>query len=260
MIENIYLMGLAICIKVSIVIGIIFFILITLLSFFRDDNLQDKILGVAFFVFPLSFGVSISSFLLIYPVFNLTLQSFLTLEFYITETSEGTLGLRITSVLLGFNFLKSIYNFFANKLSKQSKEFIANYPDIGDISPLIDNTGMSIIILSQNLIYGSVTLLLWIFTFLPKSFLEIRLVTWALFFIIDDWDLISDNLVALKGRILRLHKLRIIFFNCLLLIFTAFTCFRELDTLIFSASITLILLILIILNATFFFKIRTKPE
>lgn len=267
MTENSYLLGIDTSAKLSIAIGIILFILLTIMYFSSEldsspdnDSLFKKLISIFFFIFLLlilSIGVSIAFFLIIYPFINLILQKFLTLNFYTREVSQGTLGLRITSILLGFNFLKSSYNFWADTLAQNHEDLTAEYVDLQNINPFMTDTEINFIILSQNLIYGAVTLLLWIFIFLSKSsksLLELRVVIWGLFFIIDDWSIISDNLIALKGRVLKWHRLRIIFFNALLVAFLVSACFRQLNHTPSSIVITLILSLLIIFNGIFFFK------
>ena len=253
MIDNSYSNGFDISIQISIGIGIIFFIIIFIKNFIPDCKYNAESLGGFLILLIFSVGVSIASFLLIYPLCNLLFQNFLSLEIYKKEISQGTLALRFTSILLGFNFLKSLYNFFAYKLLQNQKELIADYPDLQKIEPRINEAYIDFILVSQNLIYGTVTLLLWVFVFLSKSLLELRVVTWGLFFIIDDWAIISDNLIALKGRILKWHKFRIIFFNNLLSIFITSACFRQLDNLLFSIIISVALFFLVLLNAILYF-------
>lgn len=255
--NNYYLIGLATCTKISLGIWIILCIFILIKNFTDNDNSEnylDKIYLTIFFFFVLGLGVFISSFLVIYPLYNLFLQDFLDLGFYQKEISQGALQLRFTSLLLGFNFLKSMYNFVADRLLANQKKLIADYPDLQKIEPRMNEYNINVIILTQNLIYGAVTLLLWIFIFLSKSLLELRLVTWGLFFIIDDWAIISDNFIALKGRILKSHKLRIIFFNALLFSLIVTACFRELNNILLSIFITLTFCGLVLLNTTSLFS------
>lgn len=264
MIENSYLIGLTICAKISLGIGIILLILMAILAVREDlQGPQDGIYLNIFVLFCFGVGVSISSFLVIYPLLNLILQKFWSLELYRNEISQGTLALRITSLLLGFNFLKSLYNFWEdilrNNQNNQKKPMI-NFLGLQEISSVMDEDDINVVLVSQNLIYGAVTLLLWIFIFLSKSFLELRVVTWGLFFIVDDWAIISENLVALKGRVLKSHKLRIVFFNALLSIFIISACFRELNNLLFSIFISVMLFALLIVNAKFLIINNNKKE
>ena len=256
MLENSYLIGLDISIKISVGIGIIFLIAIFIYYILYEENN----IGTFFGVLLISLGVCISSFLLIYPLYNLILQDFLNLEFYHNEISQGTLALRITSLLLGFNFLKSLYNFIENKIKETQEKLTASYPELVEIVSFIKDDFINFIIVTQNLIYAAIVLLLWIFIFLSKSLFELRIVSWGLFFIIDDWAIISDNLIALKGRILKWHRLRILFFNGLLSTLIISACFRQLDNLLFSIIITVILFILVLFNGIFFFPTDKKSK
>lgn len=261
MIETNYLLGLELSKNISFISGGVFFVLMSYIIWFSEvtegSNWIAKLLGY-FLFFIISVGISIISFLVIYPLLNLVLHKSFNLVFYTKEISQGTLSLRFTSVLLGFNFLRISYNLIAEKFSNNYKELIADYPDLQNISSYNSEGNISAIILSQNLIYGATVLLLWIFVFLSKSFFEIRLIIWGLFFIVDDWAIISDNLIALKGRILRWHRIRILFFNGLLFCSVVSACFRRLDNLLYSIIVTTFLLIVVLAN-TFFFLIN-DPE
>lgn len=261
MLENSYLIGLATSIKISIGIGIIFFIVFIVFYskiFIPDWKNIINDFDALFLLFIYSLGVSTSCFLLIYPLYNLISQIIFNLEFYQKEISQGTLALRITSLLLGFNFLKSLYIYITSKLKENQDKLVADYPDLQKIEPLINVQAISFLLLTQNLIYGAVILLLWIFIFLSKTLFELRVVSWGLFFIIDDWAIISDNLIALKGRILKWHRLRIVFFNGLLSILMISACFRQLNNLLFSLLITVILFVLVYLNTFYFFSTNNK--
>lgn len=260
MLENTYLIGLEISTKISIGIGIIFFFVFFIKLFipFWKNFINDFDAILLLFIYSL--GVSISSFLVIYPLYNLILQSFWDLDFYQKQISLGTLALRITSLLLGFNFLKSLYIFITSKLKKTQDKLVADYADLQNIEPLINLEAINFILLTQNLIYGAIILLLWIFIFLSKSLFELRIVSWGLFFIIDDWAIISDNLIALKGRILKWHRLRILFFNGLLSTLIISACFRQLNNLLFSIIITAILFVLVLLNSSYHFQMIRKSK
>lgn len=258
MMEIDYLLGLELSKNIAITIGVISFILMTLLYLFNTNNtfenfsiFLDKILRVIFLFTSISIGLSIASFLIIYPTLNLGFQKFFTLAFYTKEISQGTLSLRVTSILLAFNFLKSAYNLINEKNFENHRKLTADYPDLQRMQPLMKYTSIDLLILSQNLIYGTITLLLWVFIFLSKSLLELHLVIWALFFIIDDWAIISDNLIALKGRILRWHKIRILLFNGLLYYFILSACSQQFSNL-YLFLIHAFLTLLVIINATLF--------
>ncbi len=141
MLDNSYLIGLAISTKISLWIGIIFFIVMFFIYSISDrvnSEIDGNYFGLLVYLFIVTLGVSISSFLLIYPLCNLILQKYLNLELYQKEISQGTLALRITSLLLGFNFLKSLYNYLADKLLENQNKLIADYPDLKTIEPQMD--------------------------------------------------------------------------------------------------------------------------
>ncbi|MDZ8185593.1 MAG: hypothetical protein RMX96_12150 [Nostoc sp. ChiSLP02] len=190
---------------------------------------------------------------MVYLVCNLLLQKFFTLEFYTKEISQGTLGLRLTSILLSFNFFRSLYNLTEDKFLDIHKKLTDNYPDLQNIKSLMDDTSITLLILCQNAIYVFIILLLWIFVFLSKSLLELKVTSWGLFFIVDDWAIISENLIALKGRVLKWHRLRILFFNGFLFIFIVVACFRKLENTLLSFLVSLFLGLLMLFTTTGFF-------
>ncbi|BDI14598.1 hypothetical protein ANSO36C_04000 [Nostoc cf. commune SO-36] len=262
-----YLLGLDDCKNISIAIPLfcncVFLVVLFIMFFFDNDdsyNFGDKIEVFVFsllFSMGISFSVSISLFLLSYPLWNLYLQEggLFNLQVYSKEITQGTLGLRITSLLLSFSYLQSLYNAVADRIPKITTELVSDYPDLKDIKPFSSNSTIKIIIITQNIFYGAITLLLWIFIFSSKSLIELRIVSWGLFFIVDDWAIIHDNLIALKGRILRWHRFRILFFNGLMTFSILSACFRKLEHGLFTGLISLLLITLISMNALAFFNL-----
>ena len=178
--QNTYLIGLEISTKISVAIGLALSILFLLgiLSYKEGDSHRYDLLTNTFaFVFLfiiITIGVSITSFLVLYPLLNLLLQNFIDLDFYKKEISQGTLGLRVTSLILGLNYFKGLYNWFSDRLLENHKELVADYPSLQNIEPRMDDNNINITIVSQNIIYGAVTLLLWVFIFLSTSLLELK--------------------------------------------------------------------------------------
>ena len=78
-----------------------------------------------------------------------------------------------------------------------------------------DGFSISFFILCQILIYQTAVFSLWLFNIFLMPFLETKVVTWALFFVIDDWAIIADYFQVLKGRIMASHLFRLVLFNTL---------------------------------------------
>ena len=68
---------------------------------------------------------------------------------------------------------------------------------------------------------------LWFLTLHQAETVQIALMSWAFFFIIDDWAIIRDYSYALKGRVFGAHKLRIHVFNVLLIAVLVVTVLQE---------------------------------
>lgn len=186
--------------------------------------------------FCLLSGFLTSEFLLIYPIVNLFHQDFLNLEFYKQELGTGVLALRVSSIILGFQSITtwSIYR----------KKIKSRYSDIDNLKPLkfgkrkytlygrfISRTITFFAL--QFFIYSSIALIIWFNNWFSLIYFERQLISWALLFIVDDWAIISDYFLHLKGRVLLMHDARILFFN------------------IFLFSSILSLLIKILLNSNF---------
>lgn len=251
--ENFYLRGIEICFIVSALIAVI-------CSVYMDSQKPEnnnysfysniKKFGIDKAV---DVGIGVSIFLMIYPIINLLLNS-QHIDFYKDDLEEGIIGLRIASIVLGFNFLKSFYNCLNNNFSDNHKKLTIEYPDLQNLKSSIDDNYINMIILTQNLIYSTIAFSAWTFIFLSiPTMLQSKLIRWGLFFIIDDWAIISDNLIFLKGRVLKLHKLRIILFNFLLFFLTISAIFQVFKISIYSIYFSISFGVLIVVNMIMFY-------
>lgn len=201
-------------------------------------------MAILFVMFlAVTFGIAVLLF--IHPIINLFKQPFLDFEFYRQELSTGILVLRINSILFGYKALTVI-----TQIEKDENEFLANfstYSDLKEIKNVISSNFIGLIVLTQSVIYTSITLELWYLILFFQTSLETRLVSWGLFFIADDWNIIADNFVALKGRIFESHKWRIIIFNIFLIFTIIIACFKNLPIFV-TAMIFLYLGILLLVN------------
>ncbi|BAZ51374.1 hypothetical protein NIES4103_40230 [Nostoc sp. NIES-4103] len=199
-----------------------------------DNNFIVSLLTFLF-VMVLTIASSFTVLLFIHPIINLFKQSFLDFQFYRQELITGILVLRINSILFGYKALILI-----TKFDKDTDDFLANfstYSDLEQISDVINIDTIRGILLTQSVIYTSITFFLWYLILFFQASLETRLVSWGLFFIADDWNIIADNFVALKGRIFELHKWRIIIFNIFLVFTILIACFKNLPIVVTGISV-----------------------
>ncbi|MDF2388737.1 hypothetical protein JMG10_45405 [Nostoc ellipsosporum NOK] len=247
--ENQYLLDLInISISASVTSAIFLFFKIKKYYNDRDYNWNIDFYGILvriLFILILTLASSVTVFLLIHPIINLSKQPFLDFQFYRQELSTGILVLRINSILFGYKALILI-----TQIEKDENEFLANfstYSDLKEIQNVISSNLIGLIVLTQSVIYTSITLYLWYLILFFQTSLETRLVSWGLFFIADDWNIIADNLVALKGRIFESHQWRIIIFNIFLVFTILIACFKNLP-IIFTGISVLYLGFLLLIN------------
>lgn len=155
-------------------------------------------------------------FLLLFPLVNLISQYevVLRLDFLEAEINSGVLALRISSIMIFINIVL---------LAGKKYEFI-----------LAERISA---IYFQYVFYGLTLVMLWILTIMSKVSLSTVLLSWAIFFIIDDWAIITSYSNELKTHPIKAHANRILFFNTgilLLLVYTIFIHFGFIISLILT--------------------------
>ncbi|MBW4616162.1 MAG: hypothetical protein KME21_23385 [Desmonostoc vinosum HA7617-LM4] len=252
-----YLAGINVCFFSSLLLTLIVFATILFQRFYLDrynPPVVDFFTKDLLLIFIYFLGCVISFLLVLYPFINLFNQSQPFFTLYQGEITRGTLALRITSVLLGFKFLKGFYNFYQDKYLEVQNQLIAEYHDLNKLSYKMNENTINFLISTQNIIYGAVTFIIWIFVIFYKDRTSLAsLMSWGLFFIIDDWGIVCDNLIALKGRTLKFHKYRILGFNIFLYILSLIVCFGNMSLAI-AILISLILGYVVIKNTVIWLR------
>ncbi len=129
------------------------------------------------------------------------------------ELKSGVLALRITSIAVGLNATRSLFE--ALRLdplptTKESTKRLFRYKEAeqvdADSLPVYRNRfAQTAINLVQTGFYELNILLLWTIKFADEATVASALLAWALFYIIDDWRIIFRLSLALKGRFMREH-------------------------------------------------------
>lgn len=163
---------------------------------------------------------------IIYVPLNFFEQAIFSLEFYRQEISTGVVSLRIVTLLLGYNAIANFLGLIrSNKvLSKHRRKKGLNIDDshnsIINVSKkdkeLWRQFDSSMIIFSQFLYYLVCIFYLWLFIYKDVSNINTTFAHWCLFFICDDWVIISDYMLKSKSSMLGKHFIRIVIFNVLL--------------------------------------------
>jgi hypothetical protein len=200
-------------------------------------SLLVRLFGL-FFCLAITAGVAVSALIFLFPIVNFLLQPWWSTEFYSHEISNGALGLRVTSVLLARKAFMSLmtetplsYQSFINGFSKQkanktswlsnkflNPQFLAkkNHVDLSgtcELKPVKNSSTITTIQAFQNVFYVCILFSLWFFLITNTSSIWSRSASWLLFFIADDWAIISDYYSILKGRIFKPHLTRLLVTN-----------------------------------------------
>jgi hypothetical protein len=182
--------------------------------------------------------ISLGCFAIIFPITNIILQHWNTTEhkqLLKEELSNGILLVRVTSVYLGvkaffimfyeFTFIKILMDKLPHKLAFIVRYLIGfltrvrmtGYTEIDNLPYHIPESMLVLYITFQYFYYLLVITVIWLFAAHNIHTTYTFFVNLVLFFITDDWIIISDYLSALKGRILRGHFRRVMGVNFLLL-------------------------------------------
>ena len=95
---------------------------------------------------------------------------------------------------------------------------LEQYPELGDIPIYHSKKIHDYIIISQYGVYLVVLANLWVLTLMDVRLPLVALMTWAFFFIIDDWAIIADYSRAIGGRTFSSHRLRVTLLNLVLVV------------------------------------------
>lgn len=220
--------------------------IVSIKGFYGLEEFREiVILGAVFII------TFISIFCLIYPISNTLMNfkpyimnySFIRIrELLLFEISTGILPLRITSFTIGLNntitILKTInleqghpYNEDSVKELFYFKEFQELKID-SKIESYRNRMAHLYLNISQNTIYLMAALILWISFYLNIHTIITVLLSYTLFYIADDWKIIFKYSLAIKGRILKCHSNKIIFFDLLILLQSVYCLYSIYWTLI----------------------------
>jgi hypothetical protein len=193
----------------------------------------------------------LSVFSLLYPILNLTLQYERLLAsaipFFTEEIQNGNLGLRLSAILMGVRGLGRIQRLVRGEvfsapiiLAHRSRpsDPVHKFHSSAD-APYRDWE-----ILAQDGIYLVVITSLWLFVVTNVKSLTIAILSWALFFVVDDWAIIADN-KEIGREPEKKHSRRITFFNLLLVVLTSYALFSAYHRILAGVASALMVLFLI---------------
>lgn len=205
-----YSKGLDQIVWLTIIITLILFIffLIVFLQERGEENLASPFLGAALFASCIGVYIGLVLFVLIFPLYNFLSQISLYFieEFFFSEIENGILFLRLSSILLGFHVIEMTIKFL--RVNKSPKEIRSEH--------------RALLCYSQYGLYLISIFCLWMCIINNFSSSLVILLNWTVFFILDDWIIISAYYIKID-IIIKPHLRRILFLNTVILIIFSFT-------------------------------------
>jgi hypothetical protein len=140
------------------------------------------------------------------------------------ELKNGVLAMRLTSITLGFTFimtLKKLIRMTPFPDSKTEQEY-SNYKEADLIGlssqPRRNRFEHYFLNLTQSSFYSLILTVLWILYLLGIDSLSSILLSYFLFLIIDEWTIVFDYSLRLRGYIIRWHFIKVLILNITLLV------------------------------------------
>lgn len=176
------------------------------------------------------FFIASVTFCFIYSIYNVILNIDLLKndfrEILTYELKNGVIPMRLTSLSLGFVFINTLRRllkmtpFPDNKTEKVYNSYDeANILGLGSLSATRNRFEQSFLNLTQCSYYSLILTTLWILYFYKVDSFDSVLLSYFLFMIIDDWMIIYNYSLRLKGLILKWDAIKILGLNILLLVF-----------------------------------------
>jgi hypothetical protein len=177
------------------------------------------------------------------------------------ELGNGVFALRIASLFICYRSLGYVaqliwvyaLHYHENDQDKRRRRFFdqasEKYPALKWLRQDVRDEDQDLINLSQWGLYAMVLTDLWVLTILPQGLprgqsILVALLSFGLFFIFDDWTIISEYARTLRGRILPWHAIRIFSFNLVLIGLLLYVVFQQFS---WAGTITSVVVIGILL-------------
>jgi hypothetical protein len=205
-----YQIGLELALKITSLI-VSFFVIIQMF-WIRDNYIRNILIFLM-----LGFGIIV----FLYPLFNIIFQwkVYSSIETFQSEISNGVIGMRVSSLILSWKIFQRAVKELSTAIEHESvlkPKF--EYVEFKKLNTNVEPYKINTIDYFQFGFYLQILIALWVFVINEKTSIEIQILSWGLFFIIDDWNIISSYLHQLKGRILFFQQIKVWSFNLLLAI------------------------------------------
>ncbi|HFQ5296572.1 TPA: hypothetical protein ACGVAW_000982 [Vibrio vulnificus] len=212
-------------VAVLVVIMLMVSVLVVKLVSKNEAMLKAVLVGfLALVVIPVC--VFFVFFPVLFTITNFLNQDVLKISFWKEELSNGVFAIRVASCILTFKFISTFIELvkqnstLEKRLEKEQFEEKNTINDIESLSSqqadLLLKKDLSFLSTLQFAFYLACVTSLWFSTFSGESSIFVMLTSWCLFYIIDDWSVISEysrehGVMPIDG-----HKNKVNAFNCLL--------------------------------------------
>lgn len=171
---------------------------------------------IAIFIFFASFNLLFS---LINGYFNFSTDKNVLFQNILNEVKSGILAQRLTSISLGIAFLKTVVKFakdtpYPNEIKLNKYRVFDSSEDYKvNCESKMNSYEFNFLGITQQAFYVFVLSVLWYLTIRKHNDTYSMLLSYSLFYIVDDWMIVFKHSLILKGNIIKPYNLRIWIFN-----------------------------------------------
>ena len=180
---------------------------------------QTELIGCVY-TLPFAFGVLFGLFLLTFPIVNLVLQwRSLDMAWLLGELQNGGLALRATSFILVARAILDAYRYTRTAEHVYHATFRTDDRDAKEFELFEQwhtRSKFWLAALSRTFFYFVVLAVLWWLRILDVDNYHVAGLSYAVFFILDDAAIITGYSVALGGRVVKSHRIRLLIFDLIL--------------------------------------------
>ena len=172
--------------------------------------------------------VTFTLFPIIYSIMSVSLQQFFELSFWQREIANGTLALRVTSLLITYQLARSIVRFVPRRkdlISAREARGLSR-DDIADFTMSVTTeerqlwqlNDLILLAFFQFSFYLITLTALWGCAIVGIYTVVTALTSWALLFIVDDWSVIADYCHQFNSLPIATHAVKVLCVDVILLV------------------------------------------
>lgn len=145
-------------------------------------------------------------------------------ELLLVEIKNGVIAIRLTSITLGISFVSLVFKLAKNTPfpNENKKEEYLDYKEsrkfLVNCTPKMNSYEFNFLGVTQKAFYLFILSVLWLFTIKNFKSDYSFLLSYALFYIVDDWLIVFRHSIILKGHIVKWHNIRIWLMNFLIVV------------------------------------------